>query len=744
MSRTRLEWANWMAEKGIVVFEITENSKRPIGGHSWYTRQTTNPQQIAEWFEATPNMNYGLHLGEQYAVIDLDLKPTHNGVEEFEKICAENGIEDFRHELPTLMSRTPSGGYHIFVKVPHPCANKNYFPSGIDVRGAIGYVVGPGSVDSRGEWKIIDPDMPIMDIPEWLLEYVAEPGRKDPNHETPLTEWDQEENITQAMDWLKRREPALEGSNGDDHTYQTCCVLRDFGISEGLAFELLNESGWNERCEPSWGATELAKKLENSYSFAQNRPGIQAVTYKEERFLSGRPAGGYNLTDAQVAEMFRTKVPLELVVDNTVEDDPDIPTDVIDDEDDLLSQFKEETQLWYGFEDFAAIEQVREYIIKGWLIAHGVTGLLAKRGTGKSTIALDLACHLATDRDWWGIPAMKDWGIIYICGEDDEGMILNCRAWAQYHGEEPSNDRFLIAKGIIKMTDRRELRLRLREMKEWAQDRRCLIILDTWARATSGYSSNTQEEMDLAYENAEAVASALNGPMIACFHPPKDGRMTIRGSAVQEDASSGIWNLEDVADGIQLRIQRAKGRGEGNYRKFKIEKVSLPGKDFYGDPLEGIVPVKIGGTEDEHKPEQIEKIKLIRRAWAEAVVGCAEFPMQDNEVESIIVKGGMVRKTVADMITQMWRGYNTGDNEAKDFVIQYMSELMTLEQVVNIEKTDKAVERQLDIHFFNNPDRTPIKFASGIILQLARKINAKGVEGKEYFVVGKKEPETAE
>ncbi len=742
MSRTRLEWAQWMAEKGIVVFEIVENSKRPLGGHSWYTRQSINADQIAEWFEATPNMNYGLHLGEQYAVIDLDLKPAHNGVEEFEKICAENGIDNFL-ELPTLMSCTPGGGYHIFVKVPHPCANKNYFPDGIDVRGAVGYVVGPGSEDSRGEWKIIDPDMPIMDIPEWLLKYVAEPGKKDPNFEVPLTEWDQDPNITQAMDWLKRREPAIEGSSGDHHTYVTCCMLRDFGISEGKAFELLNESGWNERCEPAWDTAELAKKLENSYSFAENRPGIKAVTYKEERFLSGRPAGGYNLTDAQVAEMFRTK-PLELVVDNTVEDDPDIPVDVTDEEEDLIAQFVEETQLWYGFEDFAAIDQVREYIIKGWLIAHGVTALLAKRGTGKSTIALDLACHLATDRPWWGIPIMNNWNVIYICGEDDEGMILNCRAWAQHHGETPSNERFLIAKGIIKMTNRKELGLRLKEMKEWAQGSRCLIVLDTWARATSGHSSNTQEEMDLAYENAEAVASALNGPMIACFHPPKDGRMTIRGSAVQEDASSGNWDLEKVNDGIRLRIQRAKGKGEGNWRKFKIKTVSLPGTDFYGDSLEGIVPVRFAGQEDEGKPEYIELINQIRSAWAEAVIGCAEFPMQSNAVESIMVKGGMVRKSVADMITRMWRGYKEGDYEAEDFVMQYMSELVMLEQVENIVDTDRAVERQLDLHFFNNSDRTQIKFDSGITLHLERKKNAHGREGKEYFVVGREEPKKAE
>lgn len=306
-------------------------------------------------------------------------------------------------------------------------------------------------------------------------------------------------------------------------------------------------------------------------------------------------------------------------------EDFEVPEDVADEFDMEPSSSPEpEERLWYGFQEFSSIDKVREYVIKGWLIAHGVTALLAKHGTGKSTVALDLACHLATDRDWWGIPMMRGWKVIYICGEDDEGMILNCRAWEIYHQVPVPNDRFMIAKGIVRLTDAKALRRRLDEMVDWAAGARCLIVLDTWARATSGYSANTQEEMDLAYENAEMVAAALSGPMLACFHPPKKGQLTIRGSAVQEDASSGIWELEeDGGDGsVKLTIGRAKGRGKGNYRKFKLEVIPLPGVDFYKDPLEGIVPVNSGGTEDESRngikalEAQREKFRIGQLAYA--------------------------------------------------------------------------------------------------------------------------------
>lgn len=719
MAHTRLQWAQWMAEKGIVVFIVEENGKRPLGGNSWYLRQSTDPQQIAEWFDATPNCNYGVHLGAEYVVIDLDLKPGINGIEEFEAICRENGVEDFLFEFNTLVVETPSGGYHLYFKVPFAVANKNTFPQGIDVRGAVGYVVGAGSRDSRGEWKVLDPSMPIMDCPEFLLTYLKEPGRKDPNQHISLVELDLPENIEQAMLWLREAKPAMEGDNGDDHTYEIACKLRDFGLSEGGALEVMHESGWNSRCDPPWENDELEKKIENSYEYGQNRPGCASESLQLARIIACRPEGGYGLTDEKVAEMFHPPSSLELVVDNTRPPvDDDIPVDVPDEEDTGLSTFESNEQLWYGIRDFAAIENVREYIIKGWLIAHGMTALLAKRGTGKSTIALDLGCHLACDDDWWGMPTMKDWCVIYICGEDDEGMILNVRAWAKEHGKLPPNDRFMFSKGIITITNEATLTLRLKEMIQWARGRRCLVILDTWQRATAGSKSNADDEMETMVKRAEFVAKCLRGPMLACFHPPKDGRMTIRGSAVQEDTSSGLWTLEQDGDGIRLTIVRAKGAGEGNWRKFKFKTVDLEDEDFYGDPLQGIVPLKISGREDVGTTQYIEQEMNIRVAWATAIMGCYMISQIHTDVDEI----KMNRAKVAERIAWMWENQET-DDAARDFVNLYMVGLEECGHTRYLSGVDKAssITRQLNSYFFDkSKDRSPVHCKNGEMVHLER------------------------
>lgn len=310
-ARERLDWATWMARKGFVIFELTPDSKRPKDGHSWYTRNTRDPAVIEEWFAATPSMNYAAHPNSEHVVIDLDRKPAANGVAAFEEICRQNGIENFLMELDTLIVETPSGGYHLYFKSPFPCANKNDFPAGIDVRGAVGYVVGPGcAIEATGEWTVLDTEAEIAPLPEWLVKFVEEPGRKDPRREEPVVEWDLESNLAQARAWLQEQPPAVQGDNGDDHMYYTVCALRDFAVSEGEIFRLLNEGdedSWNARCDPPWPDNELEIKIENSFEYASNRPGVKSVVYKTERLASVRESmrAMANLTDEQREELNR-------------------------------------------------------------------------------------------------------------------------------------------------------------------------------------------------------------------------------------------------------------------------------------------------------------------------------------------------------------------------------------------------------------------------------------------------------
>jgi hypothetical protein len=236
--------------------------------------------------------------------------------------------------------------------------------------------------------------------------------------------------------------------------------------------------------------------------------------------------------------------------------------------------------------------------------------------------------------------------------------------------------------------------------------------------------------MDIAYENAERVAAVLMGPMIACFHPPKDGRMTIRGSAVQEDASSGIWELTETPDGIKLTIGRAKGKGRGNYRNFRLEPLDLEGTDFYGDKLQGIVPVKFGGTEDEGKTDYMERKVNQRRAWAKAIIGCLEvFPSENPKIEkcSNTVSG------IAKFLLGMWEERGN-DLDATGFCDDWMDELGEHGCLTAITSAGqwKQVSTRLESEFMQSTDTQPV-----VVGQYTLRVEkSPGTKKKLIFVVG--------
>src|SRR5262249_35343459 len=72
--------------------------------------------------------------------------------------------------------------------------------------------------------------------------------------------------LARAEKYLAAVPPAIEGNNGDHHTYITCCKLvRDFGLTETEALDLLQD--WNNRCQPPWTERELREKIRNAQRY---------------------------------------------------------------------------------------------------------------------------------------------------------------------------------------------------------------------------------------------------------------------------------------------------------------------------------------------------------------------------------------------------------------------------------------------------------------------------------------------
>jgi hypothetical protein len=173
-----------LAAAGVKIFPAGAD-KRPLF-KQWQEIATSECDIISEWWRRAPSALPAIPCGANgLLVIDLD---RHNngsdGVSAFKAFVACNG------PLPpgVPMVKTPNNGLHLYFRQPQgePLGNgRGSLPAGCDVRGAGGFVIGPGAVlpDGRG-WTRIAERPPVTQAAQlgWIesvLRRPVEPPRED-------------------------------------------------------------------------------------------------------------------------------------------------------------------------------------------------------------------------------------------------------------------------------------------------------------------------------------------------------------------------------------------------------------------------------------------------------------------------------------------------------------------------------------------------------------------------------------
>lgn len=273
-----LDRALALAAAGFNLFPVASTTKRPavVG---WQKLAARDRQQLEKWF-ADGRQFVGIFggrfgdAGESLLILDCDDAAAVDYVE----LNIDLGM------LPaTRVHQTPSGGRHYFYRTAQAVGNSQAFRKdelALDVRGAGGLVVAAGR-NAKGEYTVL-ADAPVAEAPPWLVERcgTAKPQERNAAPAVALDPASHEWGLSQAREYLTNdAPPAIEGSGGDQTTYQVACKLRDYGLSAAEAVELMAEH-YNPRCEPPWSIEELHVKVGNAFAYAQNAPGSGNVAAK--------------------------------------------------------------------------------------------------------------------------------------------------------------------------------------------------------------------------------------------------------------------------------------------------------------------------------------------------------------------------------------------------------------------------------------------------------------------------------
>ena len=361
MTEKLLKHAQWYARHGLRVFPCKPKEKVPATAHGCKDA-TTDPGQIAAWWDGIHLFNIGIATGGGLVVLDVDVN--HYAGKYGDETLAE--LEAQHGPLPdTWTCLTGGGGVHYYFACDDPALTVGTgFAPGLDYRGAGGYVVAPPSRHESGgdyEWEAAHTphNAPLAPLPDWLHTLMLK-GRERPSE--PRRE--------------ASADKVTEGGR-NDALFRLASSLRSKGLSEaGITAALLEEN--RERCSPPLPDSEVEKLARSAGRYPPGSRGDgHALNW------DGSPEGSAQEPPKEIQ-------PLRVI------SAPDLQR--------------------------AQLPPVK-YLVDG-LLPEGTSLLTAASKVGKSWMVLDLGLCIAAGESFLGRPTTKT-GTLYLALEDSLNRLQN-------------------------------------------------------------------------------------------------------------------------------------------------------------------------------------------------------------------------------------------------------------------------------------------------------------------------------
>lgn len=235
--------------------------------------------------------------------------------------------------------------------------------------------------------------------------------------------------------------------------------------------------------------------------------------------------------------------------------------------------------------ELCELPPTENWLMKGYLTLDSLTVLFGDPGCGKSFLAIDIACHVATGTPWRGCP-VKPGKVLYIAGEGRNGLSKRFRAWFERHGEQPRN--IQICTMPIALTDPAGIAALVAEIQSMPEQP-ALIVVDTINRNFGPGDENATADMTKAVAGLDAIRNATGAAILAAHHSGHGDKTRGRGSSVLRASVDVEYAVEKFDRTVQIRCTKAKDFDHPAPLAWTLEKQTLPWADEDGTPLDSAV-----------------------------------------------------------------------------------------------------------------------------------------------------------
>lgn len=164
----------------------------------------------------------------------------------------------------------------------------------------------------------------------------------------------------------------------------------------------------------------------------------------------------------------------------------------------------------------------QRWLVENIVPTRGLVAMIGPPGAGKTFLAVDLALHVCSGRDWLGHRTERGL-VVYLGAEDADGLRMRLIALREHLPLDKGPPFALIdgALDLLRADDLKKLEAGVRQASEESEFPVSLVIVDTLSR-TFGDADENSSDMAAYVRNLDLLKSGFDCTVLLLHHPPKN------------------------------------------------------------------------------------------------------------------------------------------------------------------------------------------------------------------------------
>jgi phage/plasmid primase-like uncharacterized protein len=250
--------------------------------------------------------------------------------------------------------------------------------------------------------------------------------------------------------------------------------------------------------------------------------------------------------------------------------------------------------------DSLELSEIR-WIVDDYIEADSLAQVFGDPGGGKSFVSIDIACCVATGKDWHGHQVQQG-AVFYIAGEGHNGLARRFKGWELGNGTTLDGAPLFKSHRAAQLYDATEAALVADSIKTLSAE--CghvpsMIVIDTLARNMGGDENSTQDMNSFIQHLDTYLRQDYKCCVLVVHHSGAMDKDRSRGSTALKGALDAEYKcqLDSGTKTIQFESKKMKDAEMPAAKNFQITQVDLPIFDKHGNAVKGayLTSVDISG-----------------------------------------------------------------------------------------------------------------------------------------------------